>query len=178
MLPAVTGQTKKQKIKGAQEMNTKRWLMTFLVVALILASFPTVALAAPAAPPNFRLDRAFTISLMVTWDKPAYAVKEYIVYKNGAEYKRTGTVRFCLVDKLTAATSYSLYVKAVDTSGNVSSPSPTIVVSTKGTSKKFYTMPIAGANAQGYFEDVGIDFYANQGTNCVAVADGKVKVAG
>jgi len=162
-------------------MNTRRWFLLSLACVLLIASFPTIALAsptaAPAAPPNFRLDRAFTISLVVTWDKPAYSVKEYIVYKNNVEYKRTGTTRFCIVEGLTAGITYSLYVKAVDINGNVSNPSPTINATTKATNKKF-SRPIQGGQAKGYFTDIGIDFHAPQGTSCLAAAAGKVTFAG
>lgn len=154
-----------------------RKLIMPVMAILILAIFPMPPNAALAAPPNFRLDRAFTISLAVTWDKPAYAVKEYIVYKNGVVYRRTGTTNFNMVQGLTAGTSYSLYVKAVDMYGNVSNPSNAIKVATTKTDKKF-SLPIRDGQEQGYFEDIGIDFYSILEADCLAAAAGEVTFAG
>lgn len=110
-----------------------------VVAILILTIFPTPINAALAAPPNFRLDRAFTISLAVTWDKPAYAVRNYIIYKDGVIYRHTGTTNFNIVQGLTDGKSYSLYVKAVDMHGNLSNPYPAIKVSTTKTNYDGFT---------------------------------------
>lgn len=89
---------------------------------------------APTAPANLAASNIAQTSLTLSWTASTdnVGVTGYDVYKNGALLASTTSTSYS-VTGLTAATSYSFYVKAKDAAGNISAASSTVNVTTLST---------------------------------------------
>ncbi len=87
---------------------------------------------APTAPTSVRVSSITQTSFVVTWRASTDNMKvaTYDIYRNGTKVATTSALRFSMTG-LTKATAYSLYVVAIDTSGNASSQSTTVNVTTR-----------------------------------------------
>ncbi len=86
---------------------------------------------APTAPTSLASSNVTQTSVNLSWTASTdnVGVTAYEIYKNGALLTTTANTSYT-VTGLTAATSYSFYVKAKDAAGNVSAASNTINVTT------------------------------------------------
>jgi chitodextrinase/C1A family cysteine protease len=86
---------------------------------------------APTAPTNLAASNVTQTTLMLSWTASTdnVAVTGYQVYRGGTLIGTTASTSYN-VSGLTAATTYSFYVKAYDAAGNVSNASNTISVTT------------------------------------------------
>ena len=91
----------------------------------------TPDIQAPTAPTSLTSADVTPASLTLTWNASTdnVAVTGYDVYQNGTLLGTTTGTSYN-VPGLTAATTYSFYVKAYDAAGNVSAASPSISVTT------------------------------------------------
>ncbi len=87
---------------------------------------------APTAPTSLKASSITQTSMVLTWgaSKDNLRVAAYDIYRNGTKIGSSTTARFA-VSGLTKATAYSYYIVALDTSGNISTSSSTLNVSTK-----------------------------------------------
>lgn len=95
----------------------------------------------PTAPANLVATNSSRSSVSLSWDAATddVGVTKYEVYVNGVrKYVTTGTT--FTVNNLTALTTYSFFVRALDAKGNVSPPSNQISASAalRGLSYKYY----------------------------------------
>jgi chitinase len=98
------------------------------VCAAVLA-WPAAANAATGAPSNLRVTGASYDTVSLAWDPAGGSVAYYQILRNGrwvdSAYGTTATLRY-----LTASTTYTVEVRARDTTGNVS-PSVSVNASTQ-----------------------------------------------
>lgn len=110
-------------------------LLFVLVLAAGLLSFADakkpVDTQPPTAPQNLTATSVGQTSAALKWtastDKKG--VSAYLIYKNSVNIATTVGTSYT-VSGLTAATSYTFYIRAKDTSGNLSQPSSTLTVTT------------------------------------------------
>ncbi|HZG75121.1 MAG TPA: DUF4962 domain-containing protein, partial [Paenibacillus sp.] len=105
----------------------------------------------PTAPGNLRLAAPVDETVPLAWDASAdnVAVKEYAIYVNGTKHSVVPATQLStVVTGLEPGVSYTLTVRAVDTSDNVSVPSNAVQVTTGDT-----TAPTWGETAS--FRTVG-----------------------
>ncbi len=116
----------------------KKFLSFLLVVTLSAGIFLLTVSAkkardtqAPTPPQNLAAASVNQTSISLQWTASTdnKAVASYQIYKNSV-YIGSATGTTYTVTSLTAATSYSFYVKAKDTSGNLSSSSNVLTVTT------------------------------------------------
>jgi len=116
----------------------KRILSLLLVITLLTGTALLTVSAkkvkdsqAPTAPQNLTAASVTQTSVSLKWNASTdnKAVASYQIYKNSV-YIASSTGTAYTVSGLTAATSYSFYVKAKDTSGNLSSSSNILTVTT------------------------------------------------
>ena len=86
---------------------------------------------APTAPGSLTASGVSQTGLTLTWSASTdnVGVTQYLIYKNGSQVGTSTTTSYA-VSGLTAATTYSFYVKAKDAAGNTSAASSTINVTT------------------------------------------------
>lgn len=117
--------------------NCFKLFIVFFLVFISLTSNFTVAEAAkrdrtaPTAPTNLKAAGITNSTVSLTWTSSTdnSGVKGYDVYKNNIFIGNTSSTSYT-VGNLSSNTSYSFFVKARDTSGNVSAASNTINVTT------------------------------------------------
>ena len=90
---------------------------------------------APSAPANLTASGTTQTSTSLSWNASTdnVAVTGYDIYKNGSFLTSVSSTNYT-VNNLSAATTYSFYVKAKDDAGNISAKSSTIPVTTNSTS--------------------------------------------
>lgn len=105
-------------------------LVSFLSQASALAKKP-VDRQPPTAPQNLSAASIGQTSVSLKWTASTdnKSVASYLVYKNAVYIGTTASTTYT-VSGLTAASSYSFYIKAKDWSGNLSQPSNTLTVTT------------------------------------------------
>jgi chitodextrinase len=106
---------------------------------------------APTAPTNLAASNIAETSLTLSWTASTdnVGVTGYDVYSNGS---MIGTIAgtSANVTGLTAATTYSFYVKAKDAAGNISAASNTVSATTTGGSSSTVVTVGTGTSTQGY----------------------------
>lgn len=88
---------------------------------------------APTAPTNLQASNVASTSLTLTWTASTdnIGVTNYNIYRNGTQIGQTGNSSTTFnVTGLTASTSYSFFVRALDAAGNISGNSNTVNVTT------------------------------------------------
>lgn len=113
--------------------------ITTLALILSLAGILTIVSEAkkpidtqpPTAPQNLSTSSVSQTSISLKWTASTdnKSIASYLIYKNAVNVgMATGTTY--TFSGLTASTAYSFYIKAKDTSGNLSQPSNTLTVTT------------------------------------------------
>ena len=99
----------------------------------------------PSAPGNLQIVGATDNAIRIGWQSSTdnIAVKNYYVYVNGVRTFVTPNTSFTL-NNLTYQHYYTLTVKAVDSSGNVSSPSNQVVASATDRGLRYYYYTFTG----------------------------------
>ncbi|MDX2283623.1 MAG: M4 family metallopeptidase [Bacteroidia bacterium] len=119
----------------------------------------------PTAPANLAASNTTATSTQLAWTASAdnVAVTGYRIYVNGTQSGTSATNSFTL-NGLTASTTYSIYVAAVDAVPNVSDPSNTISVTTLSGSGGTPTTILAH-----YFE-TNLNGWTDGGADCARVS--------
>ncbi|MPL93144.1 hypothetical protein SDC9_39270 [bioreactor metagenome] len=121
----------------------KKTISFFLIIVLFAGTFLLTVSAkkvrdsqAPTTPQNLTAVSVSQTSISLKWTASTdnKAVASYQIYKNSI-YIASATGTTYTVSGLTAATSYSFYVKAKDTSGNLSSSSNVLTATTSPTAQ-------------------------------------------
>ena len=127
---------------------------------------------APTAPTAVTFSAITTNSINLTWVASAdnVAVVGYDVYVNNVLKISTST-NFASITNLTAATSYTFYVKAKDAAANVSSGSAVVTASTisAGATELFFSEYIEGSSNNKVLE------IANKTSGSIALASYTIK---
>ncbi|MDX1462309.1 MAG: fibronectin type III domain-containing protein [Marinirhabdus sp.] len=86
----------------------------------------------PTAPANLMATLSTETTITLSWEAATdnVGVSSYSIFQDGSLIAEDISVTTAIVDNLTAETSYSFYVVALDAAGNQSDPSETITAST------------------------------------------------
>lgn len=108
---------------------------------------PVADTTAPSAPTNLSASGTTTTSTNLSWTASSdnVGVTGYDVYQNGVFRATTASTSYS-VTGLTAATSYSFYVRAKDAAGNTSANSNTVNVTTLTTTLNYCTSAATNTN--------------------------------
>lgn len=158
--------------------NYFKFLIAFFTITIFLVSCgrgsdspnpPATDTQKPTAPTNLTTNNITTNSFTLNWTASTdnVGVTGYIVYVNSTTFSTTATTLD--ITGLSSATSYTVYVKAKDSAGNISdasnsvnvttlSPSPTAVVNTttsyEGSATATDKVLLGGSIAKGFVFDV------------------------
>lgn len=158
--------------------NYFKFILAFFTITIFLVSCgrgsdspnpPTTDTQKPTAPTNLTTNNITTNSFTLNWTASTdnVGVTGYIVYVNSTTFSTTATTLD--ITGLSSATSYTVYVKAKDSAGNISdasasinvttlTPSPTAVVNTttsyEGSTTATDKVLLGGSIAKGFVFDV------------------------
>ncbi len=122
-------------------LKQKKWITLLLVLIFILSTIPNSMVYAakptkndrisPTAPANLRATAVGASSVSLDWDPSTdnIGLAAYEVFMNNTSVGRTADTAY-IVNNLTPATTYQFYIRALDSTGNASSPSNIISVTT------------------------------------------------
>lgn len=125
-----------------KRLFSKKYILpVLLVLVLVGTSLTNLTIFAakkdkqsPTTPTNLKATVVMDTSITLNWDVSTdnVGVKSYNIYKSGVLIGNTTTNTYT-VSGLTSKSTYKFYVKALDTSGNISKSSKTLTVTTKST---------------------------------------------